>query len=295
MVYVPTQTEREKARLLLARLTPSHEQYRKYRADAAGYVGVLRDAMRRGGKLSGEQVTGFGLRASRLFPGMEYLVVYLDDSEYGRLWPEIDASAAPYEWRGHDWVQILRPPRVLIPDNKRRIRSQAFRSVLEHEYVHVNQMLLGAFPDEPYQGSAERQHGLFFARVRAEFEAYFVQWVNWNDQFPTSHGLSLEHFALLHAYAQTLEHYVRFVDDGSLEPREVLEFLQCLTASFPEEAERMGVDSALVPWFQERLSGFPRIALEVVHANHPQLAIQPGPRRLAILEWLAHCAVTDRS
>src|SRR5207249_9024616 len=138
-------------RRLLDKLTPGSSTYREYHERAELYL-AAHDLLLPTVSYRGQNgvVSRLQIRKSELF-GREYLVAYVDSEWLRRVAPESDAIASTM--LGPD-LSSAPPPLVLVPEVRARSRSESFRSLLEHEFVHINQALLVVFPYELAVGRA---------------------------------------------------------------------------------------------------------------------------------------------
>ncbi len=85
---------------------------------------------------------------SEFFSGREYLIACVSDEWLQEIAPGYDAiSSTVANQSGDDLSGLPLPPLVFIPQSKRRARNRFFRSVVEHELVDINQVILGTFPE----------------------------------------------------------------------------------------------------------------------------------------------------
>lgn len=267
---------------LLKRLTPSQAAHQKYRAHIETYLDLVRPLLRYEQKAV---ITGFRLRRSKLFDDRQYLTAYVEDDWLSAVAPTCDAicsAMAPHQGGPDEWVQL--PPLVFIPDSKRRARSNAFRSVVEHEFVHVNQAILGTFPELPLGRRAEDLLDFFVGLFTAEHEASFLQISRWTDTFPTQAGVSLEHWCLVRGYSQALEQVLLALADQDFSARAALGFIDTLQSTLPDLLRDIGASEDLIPWFTSRLDLHLFIATQNVVAHLPTAKDASGLR--AVARWI---------
>jgi hypothetical protein len=280
--YRPSSAEREKAAQFIEKLTPSPAAYQEYRALVDFYHELVGPLV---GRQQGGVITGFRLRRSKLFGDREYLIAYADDGWLSTFAPDCDAVCSSMAARrGGPELLLQTPPLVFIPDSKRRARSNAFRSVVEHEIVHVNQAILETFPEPPTGRRAEDLLDFFLGLAIAEYEASLVQITRWTETLPTDVGVSLDHWCLLRGYSQALGQVLSIVVDLDFPATAVKRFYDTLEASLPDLLRRVGTAEDLIPWFQERLN----LHLSIAVANTAGLrpAVKKHPAFLAALRWL---------
>lgn len=203
--------------------------------------------------------------------GRDYLIAHVEDARLNEVAPECDALAAGTNFG----------PLVLVPLRRRKARSEVFTSILEHEFVHVNQMLLGRFGLNPVGRSVPEALIAFTTEAAAETEANLIQLSLWPRLFPLDLGLTLEHWCVLRGWTAALE---RAVLGGFCRPNLVGRFLSALGKAAPSLAKQLGASRPVASWFAERHAGLVRSAAELHLERLPELAETPALRATAA--WL---------
>jgi hypothetical protein len=212
------------------------------------------------------------LRPSLLFR-RRFVIGWTDGSSLAALAPGCDAVAAPLSMFPGEVT-----PLVLAPRSKRRARSQHFLSVLEHEFVHVNQTLMGLMAPDYAVQSSEGVVEAFFRHVRIEHEAYFVQSVRWPAVAPPPKEFTFTQWCLLRSYTPALERAIEYVADertfGVLldGARDQAEHHLSALGYLPEDVE----------WFQKRWLGDVLMATDLVRRSAQRIF----PSMMAIARWL---------
>ena len=274
--FEPSQDDREKYARLMVKLTPSSSAYQAYRFPVDEFLSLVGPVLR---GLQDQPLRDIRLRRSSMFSGLEYLVGYVDDDWLQGVAPECDAIASANVCNtGEDGQCLPVPPLVYLPDSKRRARSEAFRSVVEHEFVHVNQALLGTFPDEPSGRRAADLLDQLLSRTTAEYEAGFLQLVQWPGSHHVPYEISLEHWCVLRGYSQALEHVLALTVALDFPPREVERFLERLSSSLPEALQSIGATEETASWFPPRLDNHLLIAMQTVMTSFPEAMNHPAFR-----------------
>jgi hypothetical protein len=281
MSYTPSRFELRTFRRLLAKLTPGSSTYREYHECAERYLAahdLVLPAVSYGRQLGA--VTRLQMHKSELF-GPEYLVAYVDSEWLRGVAPESDAIASTM--LGPD-LNSAPPPLVLVPEARVRSRSESFRSVLEHEFVHINQALLGVFP---YESAGRRSKNLvadFLAYTRAEYEANLLQLTQWPRLYPRKCPLSLDHWCVLRGYSQALEKTLMSAAERNLSSDEVSRFLDTLPKGLLFGFKRIGVHKHLAPWFQKRWNQHVYVAIGHIFNALPEIKDNNAFRSAA--RWL---------
>ena len=282
MRYNPTIEERLKCDRLVAGLTPSSETYDAYRLRANHYHYVCSPRCRVGG--SDETVHGVSFRNSKLFPDYQYLVAFVEDEWFKNIAPLSTAAAVPWSQRETGLFAFQTPPLVYVPSSKRRLRNTAFLSILEHEFVHINQALLDRYPKDVADTSTDELVRHFLERMRAEYEANFVQLVRWPHLYKVECGYSIERWCVVVGCAQAFHHFYSAAYDLELSATEVEQFLDTVRDALPDSIAALDVDGAIPGYFEERLGYFVSRGLLDVLESRPGLEKFPG--FVGVRSWL---------
>jgi hypothetical protein len=184
------------------------------------------------------------------------------------------------------------PPLVIVPHQPRRPRGETFRAIVEHEFVHVNQALLGRLLPSRHGTARQRLGHLFFTRFRNEYEAHLLQVMRWPQSFPHGLGLSLEHWCVLRGYTDALESIFVAAWGGEARSRDVLTFLDRLPGRLRRWLRELRVDEDLAPWFRQHLVVHVAVALLSLARTHSgfgkSAVFQAGHR------WVAAAASSSR-
>ena len=268
--------EQRKAEKLLSELRPSTAIYRGYRLRANRFLADFPAPLLTSDP-SRKWLIGLQMHKSILF-GLEYLVAYAAPRWFQENFPSTNAVATEHIKLG----PITSPPLVFVPASKRTVRDHEFKSVLEHEFVHINQIILGAFPGSP-QGDAKDLTKNLFEAIRAEYEANLIQLVRWPNLYVRSgkkYGLSLDTWSAFRGYTQGLEHIVHAAAKGQIKEKEFLIFLDQLPAAIPERFQRMGFNGKLGEYCAKNVKGHVSVAFENIGRGNN--------RASGISSWLYH-------
>lgn len=256
-MYRPTPAEVKHARGLTRELTPSKETHAAYVEDAKFFLGIvdLVPFVEHMGKTL--RLETIRWQKSLLF-SREYLVAHVDDEALGEVAPGCDAIA----------TMTSSIPLVLVPLRRRGARSEAFISILEHEIVHVNQMLLGAATTRARSGTVAGAIKGFFNNVRLEYQANLLQLTKSPRLFPSKYELTLEQWCALRGWTDTLEFAVCGVFCA---PSLMESFLARLPRVTRPNFASFGVSHAVADWLTERHLVFVRTALKLRKEQQPEL------------------------
>jgi hypothetical protein len=195
-------------------------------------------------------------RRSLLF-GRDYFLAWIPSEPYDAHNGQHTDAIAEIRWPGGE---DARPPLILVPLRYRANRSLRFVSILEHETVHISQ-ILGSHPlptseHRPTAGQLVTSH---FAHTRLEFLADFIQGVRWPHTVRSqlrawSTPLRLEQWSLLRGYTQALESL--FSEIARRQRVTSASVLRGFLDSVPSEAnERLGdlcLSEQTLGWFKAR-------------------------------------------
>lgn len=148
------------ARSLVLHLTPDTAQYSRYFEEAQNFVDKCQHHF---------PVVKAVLKESTLFQ-KKYLVVYVDDDWFD----EVAGDLAAFVMPDLQFLNCQAPAAALVPVSKMRSRQKDFLSILEHEFVHLNQWIKGFNPGTDFKGQNPSED--FIRYLNAEFQAYFIQY-----------------------------------------------------------------------------------------------------------------------
>jgi len=101
--------------------------------------------------------------------------------------------------------KLKSPPIVLVEANTSLKKNSDLHSIIEHEFVHVNQALNNHFPSN-FENTKIDLTEQFIHYVYAEYEANFLQLEFWPKlRPPKKYGLELNEWCFLRGYTQALE------------------------------------------------------------------------------------------
>lgn len=194
----------------------------------------------------------FTLERSVLFK-RDYLVAWVERRWLAHAAPATDALADNLGERLH---RVL-PPYVIAPMDRRRSRQVEFRSILEHEFVHLSQALCGDTLRGATLASVESLLRRYFSATCLEYEANLIQCVRWPSNVAATlhhYALSLEQWCLLRGHSQAIEGLLVLLARGLI-PRSDRTFPAFLD-EVPTRAESrlrgLGLDDSTLVWFTNR-------------------------------------------
>ena len=141
--------------------------------------------------------------------------------------------------------------------------------MLEHEFVHVHQMLLGDFESNNPSGSSfARLRRSFFRSIRDEYRAHLVQLVRWPSLWP-SEVMALDDWCVLRGYHTALEGLVEALMSFDATSAEVCSFLDSLPRSLARGFARAQIASGHARWLVEAWPRHLMTAVGVVVTERP--------------------------
>ena len=225
---------------LLRTLTPKKSVYRLYLRESDEFIDEYSTVMEMSPELIDKfPIKGLTILHSELF-SLKYLVAYVDSTWFNSIAPGCDAVASPEFNMG----PFRSPPIVLVPETKIGNTDVAFRSTLEHEYVHINQALLGNFPAA--EGFVKDPIRSMFEIVESEYQANFLQLSRWPTLYKKAKklgvALSLRDWCILRGYSQALEAVLMAIMEDQLTGNDVEKFLRILPKKLPLEFQKLGFE-----------------------------------------------------
>ncbi len=253
----------------LALCQPDPERYAEYLArgerlmtDAAGTMSLRFPG-------NSERMSARIQRRRSLLFGRDYFLAWIPTEPYDAHNGQHTDATAEIRWpEGED----ARPPLILVPLRYRANRSLRFVSILEHETVHINQVLAShPLPTSEHEPTAGRLVTSHFAHTRLEFLADFIQCVRWPHTVRPhlrawSTPLTLEQWSLLRGYTQALETLFSEIARGRrVTSASVLRgFLDSVPSEAAERLGDLGLSERTLGWFKARWRQDVESALELI-------------------------------
>lgn len=208
--------------------------------------------------------------ASRLFK-TSFLVVELAPGDFARFYPGRESLVPTFD---SPFVDDQLPPIVLAPATD--LSGQVPCAVLEHAFVHVNQIMRRRLEVPWGAFDAELAGTFFLARARGEYEASFVQGFLQSEE--RSQELSLAEEAILCGYRGALQQTLLLFARQPGKPRELHRWAQGLRhwSTF----EGIGPVAHDESWLQDSLERLILSAAGRLRSLAPGVASSPGFRTL---------------
>ena len=210
------------------------------------------------------QIKSLRLVKSKLF-NREYLVALADRSWLQKIAPRTDAIATD----SMTFIDLVLPPVVLVPNFKSLPVTRKFRSILEHEFVHINQAILGRF-HKGFGGSAPNLLDALVKYTFCEYEANLIQLSHFPKVFRPP--IPINEWATLRGYTQALEGLIRnHIYSTDNKPETMLECFNLLEKALPEKFGEVGLCEATARDYVEKLPQFLLTAVKVIMESDPSV------------------------
>lgn len=264
---------RLKAAQLIRDLTPSDRVYDRYASRARDWLsGCSRPKLRHDGDVTLLMRPTFV--PSTVF-ARDYLIAWTEAHWWRRHLPHLDAAAmAPCQ---KHW-----PPLVLIPEIQSGARAAALIHILEHEFVHINQMLLRRYIMPPLSGrSAKEILRQLYGCMRTEYEAHMVQQTLRPSEVDWPRGWTADEWCVLKGYVSALQEAVLALLSRNVPSLEIAKFVDLWPKSLTSELRRLEIDHAQIAFYYEQWPRHLLLALDDAAARRPDLKSGRAFRLLA--------------
>ncbi len=258
-------------------LLPSLKIYNQYIKQSKNYCQILKSTYV---GLAGVPIEKLELIHSDLFH-REYLVGFVNPEWLSQAAPGCNAIATP----SLEILELKSPPIVLVASRKHFKKNSILHSIVEHEIVHVNQVLIGSFPSgfENVKIDLSRQ---FVDYVYAEYEANFLQLENWPKlRPPQKYGIELEEWCFLRGYTQALERLLTAAIAGNFSDKKLFLALNNIPMYLEQLLFKLDLETETTHEFIARFKVFSFQALQNIvsedHLSESQYRVYEK-----ILKWL---------
>ena len=252
------------ANKLIEKLKPKRGPYDRYLKKSKSFIDVVQNLYGVHKKLL--NVNSFELVESTHFE-QKYLVGFVKKELFANsVGSNYNAAAAS----SFQFLNIESPPIVLFP-GKTLPKKKGYLSIIEHEFVHVNQMI--SFEQTPDILNCVLETEVLFQEfcklIRFEYEAHFIQLTKDPSLLPQNEDISLAKWCCLCGYASGLERVLlRFIlEDYSL--RNSKSFFKKIKKSLPDAFLNLDLDISIAKDFVSDLKRHRGIALINVYDQYP--------------------------
>jgi hypothetical protein len=211
--------------------------------------------------------------------GLEYLVGYVDPTWLKMTAPGCNAIATT----SFQFGELGSPPIVLLPNQKKSKKNSAMHSIIEHEFVHINQALRDRFPSN-FEDSIIDLSQQFVEYAHAEFEANYLQLSFWPELSPKQYKITLKDWCFLRGYTQALERFLLSGILGKFPEEELFSTLQELPAELRKLLVKIGSHSETNLLFIKQLKPFSVNALSNMISVESLNRLQVRTYK-RVLEW----------
>jgi hypothetical protein len=175
-------------------------------------------------------------------------------------------------------IQALRrdwPPLVLLPIPRPDRTRVEMQSIIEHEFVHIHQILLGRFQgSRPTSTTLEGMRREFFRSIRNEYEANLLQLTRWPHLWHGTHW-PLDAWCVLRGYTSALEGLVEACLEKQSPMRVFRGLFDGLPTQFAKGLAANRIPSAHARWLKQLWPRHFRTAIEVVTAHRVDTFFKP--------------------
>lgn len=268
---------------LLKMVTPSSKAHKKYLNEAAIFINDHDSLF--------SQVKGFAKEQSikrlKMLPSQifnrEFLVAYVDNDWFHAVAPNCDAVATDSLYS----LNLYSPPLVIIPESKARKRNKNFLSIIEHEFIHVNQGIRGNFP-APNDFSKNPLSALMNYTL-AEYQANFIQYCCFPESYleveKLGYSLTMQDWSVLRGYTQALEKLVLSIYLGQLPSPVVEKMLIELPMKLPSAFKQIGLKESYGQDYAIKLPPYLVLAIKGLLQNFPQKKEHEG--FVSLTHWIS--------
>lgn len=278
--------DRKKAQRMIRNLTPSKEVYRRYEAEAEAFIRDFKSA-KRGLPANMIEILSLRMIESKYF-GKKYLVAFVSQGWFDQTSSHCNAVASP----SLSFIDLLSPPLVVIP-GKSIPKSKGFSSIVEHEFVHVNQGIYNRFPNlTACELETDTLFGEMIKATSAEFEANFIQLVHDQTLAPDEAlGVNLEKWCLLRGYTQSLETALLRISTEAGIVALAKGLLKRLEADLPIAFKKASLSEEIGHEFARDIEKMFQLAILILDGRQPDL--KKNPAFVNIFKWVFRDSIAE--
>lgn len=248
--------DRRKAKQMVKTILPNLKIYNQYVNRCRTFAQVLNCSNFGKSRIPIKKVE---LIHSDLFD-RKYLVGFVNQSWLAKTAPGCNAIATPCLEIG----ELKSPPIVLVGSISILKRNSSLHSILEHEFVHVNQALNDDFPSNLTNPNANLTDQ-FIRYVFAEYQANFLQLETWPKlRPPKKYGLTLAEWCFLRGYTQALERLLLSAIEETFTEKKLFFTLNKIPKSLRKLLLMLDLETENTFNFIDRFKMFSFKALEIV-------------------------------
>lgn len=267
----------KRAKQMAKKLLPSLKVQKQYIQDAKSYCDALKSSYV--GR-PGIPVKRIELIYSDLFQ-REYLVGFVDP----RWLPSVASGCDAVATLSLEIGDLKSPPIVLVPSKKNLKKNSNLHSIVEHEFVHINQALKGHFPSS-FEKSKVDLNEQFVDYVYAEYEANFLQLERWPKLGPPkSYELELKEWCFLRGYTQALERLLLVAIMEKFSDKNLFSTLNKIPKSLEKFLLKFDLETENTHRFVKKLKIFSFQALQMI-VRADDLTTSQHLKYEKILKWI---------
>jgi hypothetical protein len=266
---------------LLDSLSPSQKEYSKYAEDSSSFFAVYSKQLPLE-SIDGLVIEEFRFIKSDLFE-QRYLVASINSDFFSSSHVSFDAAAikclSPI-------MNVESPPLVLIERIEKKSKEENYRSILEHEFIHINQAILKKFPKPIEMNESTNINSLyeiFLDNIKAEYQANFIQLSNYPKLFPDELNIPLNQWCMLRGFTQSLEKLLLSYIYSMVELNELRFFLKKFQSSVTSDFKKIGLIEEAGKIYAEHLNEYLLTALKILQESN--IALSSFDKFIELQAW----------
>ena len=248
----------KKANQIIQRLTPTEKQYKLYLNSAHNFIKHFDKFKKK--QPTPTQVFRLELVNSKYFSKI-YLVSFVSKEWFCQIAPSFDAAATS------EFIFVdQRAPPLIVNPGKSISKKSGFLSILEHEFVHVNQAIVGQLPN---LDSCKVEKNILFKELIkhtfSEYEAHFVQLAYDPTLMPPAElGLNLDEWCHLRGFTSGLERLLGRMIFDQTSQQKINDLIKMLESDLPEAFKESGLSLKIGQSYADDIHRMVKIAVGII-------------------------------
>jgi hypothetical protein len=247
---------------LLNLLRPPKAAYSRYFKDSSAFI---EEYSKRLPLISsgGLKIKELKFERSSLY-NKPYLVALINSDYFSSSLVDYDAAAIKSL---SVFMGIESPPLVLIAGVESFSKKEHYRSILEHEFTHINQAILNEFPrtiDCKKGMKIGVLYEIFLENIKVEYQANFIQLSSYPALFPDELNMPLDQWCILRGYTQSLEKLISSYVYSVMDLNELESFFIKFQGSIAKDFKKMNLIEEVGESYAKHLNEYLLIALNIL-------------------------------
>jgi len=263
----PHKDHQAEIKKLLKTVTPSSKAHQNYLNKVTIFINWHNHLS----SLTKGHAKGLLIKKLKIVPSQifnrEYLVAYVTNDWFLSAAHKCDAVATT----SLEIYNLASPPLVIAPESNSRLKNNYFLSILEHEFVHINQAILNNFPAT--NNYSKKPFPTLINHTLAEYQANFIQYYYFPEAYQKiekeGYSLSMKNWSVLRGYTQALETLVQAIYMGQLTSSTVEKILKALPKQLPSGFKKIGLPESNGLDYARKLPPYLHIAVSELLKNFP--------------------------